>query len=58
MKVGDLVQVVDNQDGNRGRLGVVAHIINSTEVQIECSDGPWIYFNNQLEVKSEANIVK
>ena len=58
MRVGDLVEIRDDQDGNKGKLGVVSYIISNTEVQIECSDGPWIYYNNQLEVKGESKTLK
>jgi|TARA_R110000851_G_C12905860_1_gene548724 hypothetical protein len=58
MKVGDLVQVVDNQDGNIDKFGVVTHIIGNDEVEIECLDGPWIYFNSQLEIKNVSKMLK
>ena len=53
-----MVEIRDDQDGNKGKLGVVSYIISNTEVQIECSDGPWIYYNNQLEVKGESKTLK
>jgi hypothetical protein len=58
MSIGDLVEISDNKDHKVGDLGVVTYIINNIEVEIECFDGPWIYYKSQLEVKNGSSISK
>ena len=55
MKVGDLVRVTEKDNLKEGDIGIVTYELPSTsEVEISCSDGPWIFHVHQLEIVNHA----
>ena len=55
MKIGDLVRIIDSDDVNQNRLGIVTYLINEAEVEVWCESEPWIYTAIQLEVCNEVS---
>ncbi len=55
MKVGDLVRVTEKDNLQEGDIGIVTYELPSTsEVEISCNDGLWIFYTLQLEIVSHA----
>jgi hypothetical protein len=53
--VGDLVRVTEKDNLKEGDIGIVTYELPSTsEVEISCNDGLWIFYTLQLEIVSHA----